>query len=50
MAVELDPIHLIIEKGYLNNDAGNWHEALPGLRDSLDASGGVNCDARTALG
>lgn len=50
MAVELDPIHLIIEKGFLNNDPGHWHEALPGLRDSLDASGGEDCDAMTGLG
>ncbi|MCH7936530.1 MAG: tetratricopeptide repeat protein [Proteobacteria bacterium] len=50
MAVGADPIHPIIEKGYLKADSGPWREALPGLRDSLDASGGEDCDVMTALG
>ena len=40
MAVGADPIGLILGKGYLKADSGHWRETLPGLRDSLDASGG----------
>lgn len=50
MAIGADPIGLILEKGYLKADPGPWHDALPGLRESLDSSDGGDWDAMTELG